>query len=59
MKRLLRWILGPSEKETDAIFEELLREGYIELIGFDHGDPIYKTTKKGRKFLEEYKRRRA
>ena len=58
MKRLLRGIRGPSEKEIDIIIEEMVRDGYLELIGFDHGDPIYKTTEKGRKFLDELEKRR-
>lgn len=58
IKRLLRLIKGPSMEEIEEIFEELLKDGYLELIGRDHGEEIYRTTEKGLKFLEELKRRR-
>ena len=58
MKRLLRWIRGPSREKIEEIFEVLVREGYLELIRYEFGEKIYRTTEKGRKFLEEYKRRR-
>ena len=45
-------------EEIEETFEYLVREGYLELVGLDHGEEIYKTTEKGLKFLEEYKRRR-
>ena len=58
MKRLLRWIRGPSREKLEEIFEYLVREGYLELIGYEFGEEIYRTTEKGRKFLAEYKRGR-
>ena len=58
IKKVLRQIKGPSKQELEENFEWLLKEGYLELIGYDHGEEIYRTTEKGVKFLEEYKRRR-
>jgi len=58
MKRLLKRILGPSEEKIEAMIQECLREGLIELIGMDHGDPIYRTTEKGLKLLEDLKKQR-
>ena len=56
LRRLLRPILGYTQEEIAELFERLVREGYLEVIGLDHGDPIYKTTEKGRKFLAERRR---
>lgn len=55
IKKLLRLIKRPSEQELEEIFEELLKEGYLELIGYDHGEELYRTTEKGVKFLEDQK----
>lgn len=57
MKRLLRRIRGPSPKEIGETIEWMLKKGLLEWVGLDHGDRILKTTEKGLKFLEEYKRR--
>ena len=58
IKRLLKLIRGPSISAMEEIIDELLKKGYLELVGYDHGEEVIRTTEKGLKFLEEYKRRR-
>lgn len=49
MKRLLRKLWGPSEKEVRSILESLEKKGYIEVHGYNHGEPMYRLTAKGLK----------
>lgn len=58
IKGLLIRILGLSEKELEEKIDWLEKEGYLEVVGYDHGEKILKTTEKGLKFLEEHQGRR-
>lgn len=53
MKRLLRKLRGPSEKEVEETLEGLIKKGLVEICGYDHGEPMYRLTEKGLKEQEQ------
>lgn len=44
MRRKVKLALG--EDVADAL-PQMLRDGYIEIARYQHGEPIYRLTKKG------------
>jgi len=56
MKKLTDRVFRRFEKGSEELIQVCLREGLLELVGFDHGEPIYRTTEKGLRFLEKIKK---
>lgn len=53
VRRAWRKIKGYSREEVAKAVEKLERKGLIEVVGYNHGEPMYKLTEKG---LEEAKK---
>ncbi len=53
--RLLDWFLKVG-RTSHRVIKRLAKEGYIEIIGQDHGATTYRLTDKARVFLEQLKR---
>jgi len=55
---MMRWLLkllsaltGPSEAEFMQVLRRLEKAGLIEMVGVDHGEPVYGITELGLAYL--------
>jgi len=50
--RLLKVLTGPSKAKIEQALRDLEEAGLVEVVGMDHGEPIYRITERGLAYLK-------
>jgi len=53
LRKLLSALTRPSEEEIKQALRDLEKAGLVEVVGVDHGEPIYRITDKGIAYSEK------